>query len=182
MVLSLKRGTAITVVLSLLLAVPVSASGPRPARLEGLLVDLDGQPARGYRVLLIDERGSAVDAATTSERGLYSFAEVAPGQYGLGIENPAGAAAPVFAPPVRLGVGDLARRDIRLMQTSAGELDDGLQANYSGIRIWWAGRSKREKAAWLGGLIVGVALLWYLLDDDDDGQPVSSAVLPPQDG
>ena len=177
MVASLRRGTAMLVVLSLLMLVPVSASGPRHARLEGLLVDLDGQPARGFRVLLIDERGGAIGAATTSERGLYSFAEVAPGLYGLGIESPTGAAAPVFAPPVRLDEGELARRDIRLMQASAEQLDQGLEANYTGIRIWWAGRSKREKAVWLTGLVVGVALIWYLLDDDDERR--SSEVVPP---
>ncbi len=132
-------------------------------------------------MLLIDTEGEAVDAATASERGLYSFTEVGPGRYGLGIEGPSGAVAPVAVPPVELGKGELARRDIRLMQTSQAQLDDALQANPE-LRLWWASRSKREKAAWIAGLVVGVALLWYLLDDDDEDMPVSSAIVPPAGG
>jgi hypothetical protein len=144
-----------------------ASSSAAEARLEGLLLDLDGRPARGYRVYLIDAQGREKGAAVTAHDGRYSLARVAPGRYAVGIENPDGAIAPVAAPPVRVRPGMLLRRDLRLVQAEPIQVERALVAHH-GFRLWWASRSKKEKAGWTAGAVVGVGLLWYLFRDDDE--------------
>ena len=82
------------------------------ARLEGLLLGVDGRPATDMRVHLIDDEGRDLAQVATSDDGLYSFKDLPAGEYSLGIENAEGQMAPVAAPPVRVGQGELARRDL----------------------------------------------------------------------
>ena len=70
------------------------------ARLEGLLLDTSGMPAKGLKVHLIDADGKAMALASASQEGLYSFRDLPAGEYSLGIENGSGQMAPVAAPPV----------------------------------------------------------------------------------
>ena len=48
--------------------------------------------------------------------GLYSFKDLPPGDYSLGIENAYGQMAPVLAPAVSLADDQLARRDLKMME------------------------------------------------------------------
>ena len=97
-------------------ALPVSAAG---ARIEGLLLDVDGKAAAGHTLHLIDGDGNGVGTAPTSEEGIYSFIDLPPGSYSLAVEDSLGRIAVVDAPPMRLGKRTLARRDLRLMQADA---------------------------------------------------------------
>ena len=138
---------ASTLVLALLLwATPakIEASAGE-ARLEGRVLGLDGQPAEGFRVHLIDADGSEVASAETDADGVYSFRRVEAGEYGLGVGNPHGQLAPVAGPPIDLAEGQLARRDLKLVQTDAPRRQQLGGLNPS-VGSWWAGLSTAAKA------------------------------------
>lgn len=161
--------TVLLIVLALLLVQwPAPAQSSRPgARLEGLLVAVDGRPASDHTIHLIDERGDAVARAATTDEGLYTFGDVPPGEYALGIENPQGAFAPVAAAPVRLGASELVRRDVKLMVADSRQLQS-VTAGDSSIRLWWVGLSRPAKV-WtvIGGIII-IGITIAALDDDGD--------------
>jgi hypothetical protein len=139
------------------------------ARLEGLVLGADGRRADGFRIHLIDAQGAVASSATSTVKGTYSFKEVTPGSYALGIESPEGWVAAVDAPPVRLGDGELARRDVRLVQSNAGAINQATGANY-GLGMWWAGLSPAAKAWTIVGIIAVVGVTFAALDDDDDAE------------
>jgi hypothetical protein len=159
---------------------PALASGDG-ARLEGLLVGVDGRPASDMTVHLIDAQGNDVARAEVNDEGLYSFRQLPPGEYSLGIENPEGQMAPVMAPAVNLGSDQLARRDLKLMQADPGTMSSGITPNY-GMGTWWAGLSTAAKAWTIVAIVAVVGITWAALSSDDDeptGEPPSSAYLPP---
>jgi hypothetical protein len=127
------------------------------ARLEGMLFGVDGRPAGNMRVHLIDEQGDDVAQVATTEEGLYSFRDLPAGQYSLGIENGSGQMAPVAAPPVDLGNGELARRDLKLMEADPGSMQSATQANY-GLGQWWAGLTPAAKAWTVVAIVAVVAI------------------------
>ena len=92
---------------------PVAADG---ARLEGLVLGVDGRAASGLTLHLIDEQGRGAGESRTSDEGVYSFTDLPSGSYSLAVEDTAGRVAIVDAPPMRLGERTLARRDVRLME------------------------------------------------------------------
>ena len=118
------------------------------------MLGVDGRPAAEMRVHLIDGQGRDVAQAATSEDGLYSFKDLPSGEYSLGIENAEGQMAPVAAPPVRLGQGELARRDLKLMQADPAAVNAATAANY-GMGTWWASLTPAAKA-WTVVAIVAV--------------------------
>jgi outer membrane receptor protein involved in Fe transport len=61
------------------------------ARVQGTVVDSQGQPVPGAAVVLADPLGSVVQTATSDAAGRFSLADVAPGRFTLRAE-PAGAA------------------------------------------------------------------------------------------
>ena len=166
---------ASAVVLALLLWIlpsPIEASAG-PARLEGQVVGLDGQLAEGFQVHLIDEDGAEVASAETDDHGVYSFEQVEAGSYGLGVGSPDGQLAPVAGPPIDLDEGQLARRDLKLIQTDEPRPQDLSGINPS-VGSWWAGLSTPAKA-WTVVAIVVAAWLTYeaLKSDDEPEQPAS---------
>jgi hypothetical protein len=134
---------------------------------------VDGTPAVGYRVHLIDDTGTPMAQATADEDGLYSFSGVPTGQYALGIENRSGQLAPVAAPPLRLGGSKLARRDLKLLATDGSGTEGALRGNYS-LREWWGGLGPGGKTWTVVAIVVAVGVVWMALDDDD-----ASAFAPP---
>jgi len=139
----------------------VAADAPS-ARLEGLLIGGDGRPADGHKVHLIGTEGEGLASSETDNDGLYSFKEVAAGEYSLGIENPDGLMAPVAGPPVRVAAGELARRDLQLMEADAETLQRIASANPS-IGQAYAGWTTAGRVwfwiAVVAGLGIGVAAL-----------------------
>ena len=135
-------------------------------RLEGLIIGTDGRAATGSTIHLIDQQGD-VRQATTDDDGLYSFGDLPTGSYAVGIELPDGTIAPIASPPVRMRAGELARRDVKLLEADAGAVEQAAAANYS-FGTWWAGLSGGAKA----GVIIGFVLVGYGLveafSDDDD--------------
>jgi hypothetical protein len=133
----------------------VASSGT--ARLEGLLVGVDGHPATEMNVHLIDAQGQDVAQSATSDEGIYTFADLPPGEYSLGIENAEGQMAPVAAPPVKLGESELARRDLQLMEADPAQVNQAAVANY-GIGQWWASLSPAAKAWSIVAIIAVVGI------------------------
>ena len=155
---------------------PAMASGDG-ARLEGLLVGVDGRPASDMTVHLIDGQGNDVAQVAVSDEGVYSFQQLAPGEYSLGIENAEGQMAPVMAPAVNLSDAQLARRDVKLMQANPGPMTAGITPNY-GAGAWWAGLSTAAKAWTIVAIVAVVGITAAALSGSDDEAPTSPYVPP----
>lgn len=153
---------------------PTVAADGAQARLEGLLVDLDGRAAENYRIHLIDGKGQTVTTSTTDARGLYSFVDLVPGEYALGIENPEGQVAPVVSAPVRVAKGQLARRDVKLMEADPATAEELMAANFGG-KAWWNGLSAAQKGWLIAGAVIVGATTYAVIDNnnDDDEMPAS---------
>ena len=148
---------------------PVLASDTG-ARLEGIVVGVEGRPAAGATVYLIDQSGNALAEATTSEDGIYSFPNVPAGEYGMGIQTEDGTIAPVASASLELSNGKLARRDLKLVETDASQFERAA-ASY-GFGSWWAGLSGGAK---FGAIVAFVAVGYGLYEvvSDDDEAPAS---------
>ncbi len=156
----------------LVLALELAQAPPRAnagsARLEGFLINVDGRAASGFRVHLIDSRGEDVAQATTSDRGVYAFRDLSAGTYSLGVENTEGRIAPVAAAGLRLGSDELARRDIKLMQTDNAAADDSDDATPGGFGVYWAGLPPAVRASAVVGFFVVIGLTLGALDDESN--------------
>ena len=157
----------------LVIAALVIAAGPAPAlagergaRLEGLVVDAAGRPASGATVYLFDDAGSTRAEAVAASDGLYSLPNLAAGQYGMSVRTPEGIVAPVAAAPVRVGQGELVRRDLKLVEADGATVDRALAANYS-FGSWFGGLTGAEKAGVIVGFIAVAALIYTAFDDDE---------------
>ena len=163
-------------VLSLLVSlVPVAALASEPlARVEGLVVGADGHPPPGSTVYLFDAQGRTRASSTVAEDGRYSLRDLAPGEYGMGVRTADGSVAPVSSPPLRLSRGELARRDLKLVQGDRATLDRALTANY-GFGSWFNSLGGGEKAGLIIGFVAFAGLLYTAFDDNDDTteQPAS---------
>lgn len=168
-----RRSTALTVLLAFALASVPALASPAPARLEGVVIGAGGEPAAGYRVVLVEPSGGEVAEALTDSRGLYSFSEVAAGDYAMGLRTPEGEQAPVLADPVNLAPGMLVRRDVAL-QPVRRDAARRAAANY-GLKEWWVSRTGTEKGLVIGGFVGGLALIWFLVDSGDDEVVTSPA-------
>lgn len=171
---SSRKALASLTILSLVLAVsPVigqpSATG---ARLEGLLLGVDGKPVEGFSVLLIDETGTVRSTATTESDGMYRFRDLRAGSYGLGLESPDGAGAAVRSEPTKLADGQLVRMDIKLLEPEPGaSLAPG--ANQKGLGVWYAGLTRRGKIlTWVAVGVLVTTTVIILADDEDDASPI----------
>jgi len=164
--------SAVASVLALLLwvASPVVAA-TNGARLEGLVLGVDGRPAAQMKVHLIDGQGRDLSQAATTDEGVYSFKDLPAGEYSLGIENPEGAMAPVAAPPVRLEQGELARRDLKLMEADPAAVNAATRANY-GMGAWWASLTPAAKAWTVVALVAVVGITAAALSSEDEASPV----------
>jgi len=153
--------------LALILTV-TAAPAMAGARIEGLLVDVDGRAATGYRVHLIDGNGEDVSQASAGDGGIYSFKDLPAGRYSLGVENPEGRIAPVASPPVRLAQNELARRDIKLMPTTP-EAREAVGAQNAEFGLFWAGLSPWAKTWSVIGVLVFLGVTISALSDESDG-------------
>jgi hypothetical protein len=145
----------------------VAAQAASGARLEGIVLGLDGRAASGFTMHLVDRAGRAVRSCATSAEGVYSFGDLPAGDYSLAAEDPSGRLAPVAAAPVRLSGQSLGRRDVRLMQADAGVRQAALEQNPS-LGLWWAGMSPAARAWTVVGTVIFVALTISALDNGDD--------------
>jgi hypothetical protein len=151
---------------------PVSQAGPTAARLEGLVLGIDGRPAEGHRVHLIDPQGVEVATAATDARGFYAFDGVGSGRYGMAVGDPDGELAPVTGPPVVLAEGQRARRDLELVTPDAPGRHGPAGVDPS-VRSWWTGLSTPAKA-WV--VVASVVAAWFLyeaLENDAQEEPAS---------
>ncbi|MDH3626638.1 MAG: carboxypeptidase-like regulatory domain-containing protein [Acidobacteriota bacterium] len=171
-----KRITSFTLMIALsLFVLPVSAAPSAPTgAIEGLVIGVDGTPATGFSVHLIDPSGTAVSESAVDEQGRYSFSAVAEGEYALGIESDAGTFAPVVAPPVKLGSRELARRDLKLMNGTTHDRNEALTADYS-LGSWWAGLAPAAKVWSVVAVVAASALTLAAFDSDES---VASELLP----
>jgi len=161
--------TVSLIVPALLLAMIPSTvqAGDRGARLEGLLLDVQGRPASGYGVLLIDDQGREVQRSPIDPQGLYSFRGMTSGAYSLGIETPEGQKAPVATPPIRVDDGQLARRDLQISETDPRATGQVVQGNY-GLGMWWAGLSTAGRAWTIVALTTFFVVTVAIIADDDE--------------
>ncbi len=168
---TLRRSLALlSAVAVLLMALPVGAA-PATARIEGLVIGLDGRPAVEYRVHLIDSAGSETAGAVTDRRGTYALHDLLAGEYALALESPEGQVAPVTT-PVRLGRGELRRHDLRLLQAEPAEAD-AAAASSGGLGSWWAGLSTAAKVWVIVGSAAVVGVTYAAITDDNSEEPAS---------
>jgi len=140
------------------------------ARIEGLLIGVDGQPASDMTVHLIDGQGNDVAQAGLDGEGLYSFKDLPPGDYSLGIENASGQMAPVLAPAVSLDDDQLARRDLKMMESDPASMTNATGANY-GLGSWWAGLAPAAKAWTIVAIVAVIGITAAAVSGSDDETP-----------
>ena len=143
----------------------LSASGAVPGGMTGHLVGVDGRPAAGFQIVLVSAEGKSVDQTGTDSGGAYSFDQVSPGEYGIGIISPDGDVSPVLAAPTPVPSGEVVVRDIRLM--TAGDSPVRLAPASGGLGVWWAGLSPGAKVWTVMGTLVGIGLIYGATKDDD---------------
>jgi len=173
---SLRSALSLATVVGLLIATSqlnVIVAGSS-ARLEGILLDVDGRPAAGHRVHLIGGAGDPLGSATTSDDGLYAFNDLEAGDYALMIEGPTGQIGALAGPPLRLGQNELARRDLKLLEADPEQIDSTLNANY-GLKARYASMSTAEQVwTWVVIVLVGGLTLFLIFDDDDDDETAAT--------
>lgn len=167
----------VTIVSLLLYLVPISTlAAGSGARVEGLVIDFDGRPAEASTVYLIDRDGQPRAQVGTDQDGMYSFVDVAAGEYGMGVQTADGVAAPVSGPPLRLDDGQLVRRDVKLVEADAQMVQQTSGMNYAGG--WWSNMSGGEKVGAAIGIIVFIALVIEAFSSEDAREIPSSPTNP----
>ena len=142
-------------------------AGEGGARLEGLVIGAEGRPAPGATVYLFDDNGVTRAQAVSAEDGIYSLRDVPAGQYGMSVRTAEGVVAPVSSAPIRLEHGQLARRDLKLVEADAATVDQALTANY-GFGSWFGGLTGAEKAGVIVGFVALGALVYAVFQDDNN--------------
>ena len=166
----------LTIVALLFCAAPMSLlAGEGGARLEGLVIGAEGKPAPGATVYLFDDQGVTRAQAVSAEDGMYSLRDLPAGRYGMSVQTAEGVVAPVSSAPIRLAGGQLARRDLKLVEADAATVDQALTANY-GFGSWFKGLTGAEKAGVIVGFVAVGALIYAAFDDDDTTEQPSSPV------
>ncbi len=167
----------VMIVCLLLYVVPISTlAAGSGARLEGLVIDMDGRPAEASTVYLIDHDGQPQAQVGTDEDGMYSFRDVPAGEYGMGVQTTDGVVAPVSGPPLRLDDGQLVRRDLKLVEADAQMIQQTSGMNYAGG--WWSNMSGGEKVGAAIGIVVFVALLIEAFSSEDAQEIPTSPTNP----
>ena len=156
--------------LLLLTLTPAGATGG--ARLDGRLIGIDGRPAAGMTMHLIDGDGIGIATSETDRDGFYGFGDLDAGDYALGVQTPEGM-TPVAASGVRLASNELARRDVQLRGAELGDHERAAQGNY-GLGMWWAGLSTAAKIWTIVGGVIIIGVTAAALSDDDDDEPDAS--------
>jgi len=157
----------LTLLILILAIVPTPTEAAGAARLEGVVLGVDGRAAGGHRVHLIDDTGHDVAQAMTGDEGVYRFRDLSSGAYVLGIENPEGLVAPVSAALIRLGNDELARRDVKLVQADQAQREMASNEN-GGFGVFWAGLSPGAKAWSVIGVFIILGITIEALDEDEN--------------
>ncbi|MCP3978570.1 MAG: carboxypeptidase regulatory-like domain-containing protein [bacterium] len=174
----IRKIVALTATMSVFfLSAAPAVAAPGGATLEGLVQDLDGRPAAGYRVHLIGDQGEALGTAGVDGEGMYSFGDLEAGKYALGVENATGQMAPVTGPAIKLEGRQLARRDVKLMRGNGEFRDEAFQGNH-GLGQWWASLTTAAKTWTIIGVVTVIGITVAATDDDDSDEPVASAYEP----
>lgn len=154
----------VAIVAVVVLVLPVF--GAEPGGMTGRLLGVDGRPAAGFQVVLVSADGQPADKTGTDYQGAYSFDQVSPGEYGIGIISPEGDVSPVLAAPTPVTAGEVVVRDIRLL--TAGDSPVLLAPASGGLGVWWAGLSPGAKVWTVMGTLVGIGLVYGATQDDDN--------------
>ena len=85
----------------------------------------------------------------------------------MGLENRSGEIAAVVASPIQLGTNQLARRDIKLLESDADTVNGVLAAN-TGLGKWWGEATTVAKIWTVLGLVAVVGITASALDDDEE--------------
>ena len=149
----MKSVTVFSIVLLLAASLCPAGAAQSDTRLEGLVMGVDGRPAAGFRVHLIDESGNDRAQADVDAEGSYTLAGVQPGRYALALEMPDGRFAAVDAPPLKVRAGHLVRRDLKLVERDPADPAGLAQPSY-GFGTWWAGLETRSKVWTVVAIIV----------------------------
>lgn len=169
----LTRITSILTCAALFCSMPLVASDL--GRVEGLVAGVDGRPADGYQIHLVAERGSDRRTVAVDATGSYSIRELPAGRYALAVETPDGTVTPVASAPLRLGRGQLARRDLKLVENDPNAPIQ-LGSPAYGFGTWWAGLTGGAKAWSVIALVVVAGVTANALDSDEES---SSNFIPP---
>ena len=167
------RSTSLLTCVAMLLAMPLMAADA--GRVEGLVADVEGRPAAGYRVHLVAEQGASRHSVDVDAEGSYSIRALPAGRYALAVETPEGAVTPVASAPLRLGRGELARRDLKLVENDPNAPIQLASPAY-GFGTWWAGLTGGAKAWTVVALVVVAGVTANALDSDETS---SSTFIPP---
>jgi hypothetical protein len=89
----------------------------------GTVVDSDGEPVASAQVQATNKNTKAIYKATSSEKGLFTLATLAPGEYDLSINAPGFTA--YNQQNLTVGVSEPLRLDVRLLEYQLGTLGDG---------------------------------------------------------
>lgn len=158
----------LTILALLICMAPASLlAGDGGARLEGLVIGAAGRPAPGATVYLFDDEGVTRAKAVSAEDGMYSLRDLPAGRYGMSVKTAEGVVAPVSSEPIRLAGGQLARRDLKLVEADAATVDQALTANY-GFGSWFGGLTGAEKAGVIVGFVAVAGLIYAAFDDDNN--------------
>jgi hypothetical protein len=167
---SRRRTLARWLLLSALVCVawtPRATAGPG-AGLNGAVIGVDGRPAAGMRVHLIDREGGVRAIAPTADDGRYAIRGLPAGRYAVGIEDGRGHVAPVSGPGVLLEEGELAQHDVRLLRADQDERNRAATGNY-GLGMWWTGLTTPAKV-WTVLGVVTVGAITYVAVTGEDSQ------------
>ncbi len=168
------KSVSVLSILALLVAsMPPALAAPDDARLEGLVLDLDGRPAAGYHVHLIDDSGAERGHAAVDEGGTYTLDGISPGSYALALQTPDGRFAAVDAPPLRVREGHLVRRDFKLIERDPADPANPAQPAY-GFGTWWAGLPVTGKV-WT--VVAVVVFLGFTVEAFSSDEAVASEFL-----
>lgn len=148
----------------------VSIEAAATGGMAGRIVAVDGAPAAGYEVVLLDGAGDLVATAATSRSGGYAFEGVARGSYRLGVRDPQGRLAPVLGASTRVIEGASTRHDVRLSQGAGPRLAPAVYGSDS----WWNRQTRNQKIFWVVGIAVGAAAVWAVVDSQTDDEAPAS--------
>jgi len=164
----MKSVALVSICLLLVPAVPSQAGPLTDTRLEGMVLDLDGRPAVGYGVHLIDSAGTDSVRAVVDENGDYRMRGVSPGRYDLALETPEGRYAEVKAATLKINEGQLVRRDLKLAAQDPSSAPNLAYSSSNGFGTWWAGLDKGARAWTIVAIVVVAGITYEALSSDEN--------------
>ncbi len=162
----MKSVSILSIVTLLVASTSPALAASDDARLEGLVMSLDGRPATGYQVHLIDDSGAERGHAAVDEGGSYTLDGISPGRYAFALQTPDGRFAAVDAPPVRVRDGHLVRRDFKLVERDPADPANLAQPAY-GFGTWWAGLPVTGKVWTVVAVVVFLGFTAEALSSDE---------------